>query len=75
MVKIKLHLSFVERAGSEEFKVAPGFAMNLVEFLATHGIRSDEVGMVIADGRWRNPVDVIIDEYSIIEVFPHLEGG
>lgn len=75
MVKIKLHLSFVERTGKEEFEVVPGLAKDLLGFLAIYGIRSDEVGMVVADGRWRNPVDVIIDEYSVIEVFPPLEGG
>lgn len=75
MVKIKLHLSFIERAGCEELEVVPGYKNNLLEFLIIHGIRYDEVGMVIADGKWRNPGDVIIDEFSVIEVFPHLEGG
>lgn len=75
MVKLKMHLSFVEKAGSEEFEVIPGVNYGLLDFLDTHGIKSDEVGMVIADGRWKNPAEVVLDEYSTIEVFPHLEGG
>ncbi len=75
MVKIRLHLSFIDRTGSHEFEVPPGVVDTLPEFLAIHGIRSDEIGMAIADGRWKVPRDIVIDEYSVIEVFPHLEGG
>lgn len=75
MVKLKMHLSFVEKAGSDEVEVIPESNQSLLDFLDIHGINSDEVGMVIADGRWKNPVEVVLDEYSTIEVFPHLEGG
>jgi hypothetical protein len=75
MVKIRLHLSFIDRVGSNELEVPPGAIDTLPEFLAIHGIRSDEIGMAIADGRWKVPRDIVIDEYSVIEVFPHLEGG
>jgi hypothetical protein len=31
--------------------------------------------MVIADGRWRNISEIVLEKYSSIDVFPHLDGG
>lgn len=75
MTKLRVHLSFIERVGKEELEISNFNDISLLDHLALLGIKHDEIGMIIADGRWRHPEDVLISEHLVIEVFPHLEGG
>jgi tRNA(Arg) A34 adenosine deaminase TadA len=75
MVKIVFNLSLIDKIGKKEMMLETASSLKLTEFIIQLGIGVDEVGMVVADGRWRNIEDVRLMDHAVIDVFPHLEGG
>ena len=75
MVRIRFNLSLIEKIGKRELILEPSKGQRLVDLMNYHGIPEEEVGMVIADGRWRDVSEIILEKYSSIDVFPHLDGG
>jgi hypothetical protein len=75
MVRIRFNLSLIEKIGKRELILEPSKGQMLIDLLICQGISEKEIGMVIADGRWRNISEIVLEKYSSIDVFPHLDGG
>lgn len=75
MVRIIFNLSLIDKIGEKELIFEAPPTLKLAEFLIQRGIEEDEIGMVVADGRWRKLEEISVNDYLVIDVFPHLEGG
>jgi sulfur carrier protein ThiS len=47
----------------------------LTEILKELGVKKNEIGMVIVNGKWVPIEETLITNSDVIEVFPYLEGG
>lgn len=74
MVLIKLNLTLVKVSGKKEHFLNFKESKSLYEILDEINLCQDEIGMVIRNDRWA-PLDCIIEENDVIQLFPHLEGG
>lgn len=75
MVRIRFNLSLIGKIGKRELILEPSKGQMLIDLLNFHGIPEKEIGMVIADGRWKDIHEIILEKYSSIDIFPHLDGG
>ncbi len=74
MVKIKLNLALIKEAGKEEIILDTKGSRKLCDILSEIGISPEEVGMVIKNKTWA-PLNCIVKENDVVQIFPHLEGG
>lgn len=71
---VKLNLSLIKISGKKEFEVSFKGSRSLTEVLNEVGLSKKDIGLVIKNDRWA-PLDCIIDENDVVQLFPHLEGG
>lgn len=74
MVHIKLNLTLIKIIGKKEINLELDSSKKLNDVLHEIGLSQNEIGMVIRNGRWA-PLDCIIEENDVVQLFPHLEGG
>ena len=74
MVNIKLNLTLIKIIGKKEINLELESSMTLNDVLDEIGLSHDDIGMVLRNGRWA-PLDCIVEENDVVQLFPHLEGG
>jgi sulfur carrier protein ThiS len=71
---VKLNLTLIKLVGKKEFELKIHGSKTLNEILIEIGLPNKEIGMAIKNNRWV-PLDCIIEENDVVQLFPHLEGG
>lgn len=74
MVHIKLNLTLIKITGKKEINLEIESSRKLNDVLNEIGLSHDDIGMVLRNGRWA-PLDCIVEENDVFQLFPHLEGG
>lgn len=74
MVHIKLNLTLIKLINKKELEINIKGSKALKEVLDEIGLDISEIGMILKNGRWA-PLDCVIEENDIVQLFPHLEGG
>lgn len=74
MVNIRVHLTLTRFYSKNVIALDIEHPVLLVDILNQLGIPSDEVGMVVKNGKWE-PVECEVSDNDSIEVFPILSGG
>lgn len=71
---VKLNLTLVKLVGKKEFKLNIKGSKALNEILDEINLSKNDIGMVIKNDRWA-PLDCLVEENDVVQLFPHLEGG
>lgn len=71
---IKLNLTLVNLAGNKEFILSIQGSMALTDVLDEINLSKNDIGMIIKNDRWA-PLECLVEENDVVQLFPHLEGG
>ncbi|WP_312815799.1 hypothetical protein [Sedimentibacter sp.] len=74
MITIKLNLTLIYIVGKKVIELDVKCPVSLHELISKVGLTQSDIGMIIKNGRW-TPMDCIVEENDVIQLFPHLEGG
>lgn len=74
MITVKLNLTLINIIGKKFIELDVQSPKKLTEIISEIGLLQSDVGMVLKNNRWA-PMDCMIEENDVIQLFPHLEGG
>lgn len=75
MANIVFHLTLSKAVKDKNVEITLTEPVPLLDFLAGLEFPSDQVGLVIRNGRWAAKADCMIHDEDHIDLFPHLQGG
>ena len=74
MIEIEFNLNLAERMGKKRQTLDISEPLSLSQLKAKLGLTVDDVGILLINEAWA-PLDSIIKDGDVVQLYPHMEGG
>ncbi len=74
MIEIEFNLNLAEQMGKKRQTLDISEPLSLSQLEAKLGLTVDDVGILLINEAWA-PLDSIIKDGDVVQLYPHMEGG
>ena len=74
MIEIEFNLNLAHRMGKKRQMLDIGESLSLLQLEAKLGLSANDVGILLINEAWA-PLDSIIKDGDLVQLYPFMEGG